>query len=409
MPSEFFWSYLRMMKPNGSFAVQGSTSIKCSSINDGIYQSLALGAKWIFLMDVDQIYPDYTIPRLLESCKKYDAKIMSVLYHCGKAPFAPVAGWSKEIDHNGQKGTIYTNAKGNPWKGEYYPLGNGVVEVEWAGSGGLLIHKDVIDAIGWPPFIDVWENGQGIRNMGHDVNFCYRAKGKGYKVYVDTDVCSDHGRLTYISGLWAKSFTESGMLETMGANLTRQTQDSGYWDTIWQTENLKGIERKDAYRETFDDVAALVDEKSSVADMGCGNGTFLEYLKEKRNAVCHGLDFSSSAIDVIKSKGFEGSIADFRNFEPNGLVEKFDTVVSLHTLEHLIEDGKFLKAMKALCRVGGKVVLATPHLEEIQGYFEHFHQYTENDLKYLMSQEFSKYEVKKNRRDYIVVGYKDNV
>ena len=268
------------MKPNGSLAVQGSSSIKASSINDSIYQAFELGAEWMFLMDVDQTFPPNTIPRLLESAAKYNAKILSVLYHIGRVPYAPVAGWVKEYEYKGEKGYAYVNKNGNAWKSEYGPLGQGVVEVDWAGSGGMLIHRDVVAAIGWPPFLDVWEKGRGARTLGHDVNFCLRAKEKGFKTYVDTTIESDHGKFTYVNRLWAEGFTESGMLEKMGGVLLRHTQESGYWDTIWQTEDIKGQKRGEdcAYRETFMNVMEAVPQGGVVAGIGSAPWVFLPFL-----------------------------------------------------------------------------------------------------------------------------------
>lgn len=406
MPTNFFWSYLRMMKPNGSLAVQGSASVKASSINDGIYQALQLGAEWMFLMDADQLFPTHTIPRLLETAQKHDAKIVSVLYHIGYAPYSPVAGWTKETEYKGAKQTLFVNARGEHWKSSYAKLGTGVVEVDWAGSGGLLIHRDVIDAIGWAPFADVWKEGQGIRDMGHDVNFCLRAKAKGFKIVVDTDVKSDHGKMTYVSAEWAEAFNESNMLEKMNGVLLRHAQEAGYWDTVWQTEHIKGAKRDadSAYRETFRDIAAAVPEGAQVADIGCGPGFLMEHLRTEKGAICTGYDFSAEAIEIVKSKGFDGKVADLRAYSTNGDSGQFDAVVSTHTIEHVQDDHKFVETMKSLCWPGGKVIIATPWVEEIQGHFEHVRDYSDLDMDQLMSAHFKEFEVKKNNRDYVAVG-----
>ena len=406
MPSEFFWSYHRMMKPNGSFAVQGSASVKSSSINDGIYQALQLGAEWMFLMDVDQLFQVNTIPKLLESCKKYDAKIMSVQYQIGKMPYAHVAGWLKEIQYKGQTEYKFVNSKGDAWKGTYAPLGEGVVEVDWVGSGGLLIHKDVVEAIGWAPFRDVWNEQGGVRDLGHDVNFCLRAKEKGFKVYVDTDVVSAHGKFVYSDKLTAEAFHESGMMGKLMETVHKQTMEAGYWNTIWQTEHLKNKNRDEncAYGSTFQDVMEHVPENAFVADVGCGPGFLMDYLRRERKAICSGYDFSSEAIEIVKSKGLNGHVVDLRSYSPNGERATFDVVVSTHTVEHIKDDDKFLETLKALCKPEGKVVVATPWLEEVQGHFEHVRGYSDLELDKLMSEHFKEFKVSKNKRDYIAVG-----
>jgi hypothetical protein len=301
VPMDFFWTYLRMMKPADSFAVEGAAAVKASCYNESMYKALQLGAEWFFLMDVDQLFPVNTIPRLFDVVQKYDAKIVSVLYHVGKAPFSPVAGWVKTDD---QGRDIYVNANGNPWRMEYAPLGDGVVEVDWVGSGGLLVHKDVLDAIGWPPFLDVWQPGQGIRDMGHDINFCLRAKAKGFKTYVDTSLDSAHGKLTYVSKLFAQGFNDADVVGHMDGVLHRQALEADYWDTVWQTEFIKHASRGKSYSETLKDLEELIPENSSVADIGCGAGDVMGHLRETRKAACTGYDFSEKAIEIVKGKGF---------------------------------------------------------------------------------------------------------
>ena len=390
-----------MMKPNGSFALEGNASLKASMYNDSIYKALALGAEWMFLMDVDQVFPVNTIPKLFDTAEKHGAKIVSVLYHLGKPPYGPVAGWFKDLPENK---VGYVNAEGNGWNLNYAPLGKGVVEVDWVGSGGLLVHRDVIDKIQWPPFVDTWTPGRGTRDTGHDINFCLRAKEKGFKIYVDTDVQSDHGKFTYIGKLWADGFNESKMLESMDGILHRNSQESGYWDTVWQIEDIKKANRGLSYKDTLNDLEALVPAGAKVADLGCGLGAVMEHLRDKRKCECTGYDFSEQAIQVVQSKGFSGKIADLRNFVANGDSGQFDVVVTTHTIEHLHDDHALIKGAKSLCKPGGKVIIATPWREEIQGHFEHVHAYSDQDMNALMAKHFLQYEVKKNNRDYVATG-----
>jgi 2-polyprenyl-3-methyl-5-hydroxy-6-metoxy-1,4-benzoquinol methylase len=79
-------------------------------------------------------------------------------------------------------------------------------------------------------------------------------------------------------------------------------------------------------------------------------------------------------------------------------------VVSTHTIEHLQDDHGLIKAMKALSRPGGKIIIATPWIEEIQGHFEHVRGYTDEDMEALMKLNFQNYSWKKNNRDYVAVG-----
>lgn len=400
LPDQFFWSYLKMRKPNGSLAVKGSSSVKCSSINDGIHQALLFGAEWVFLMDVDQTFPPLTIPRLYETVKRHDAKIVSVLYHLGRAPYGPVAGWVKNIE--GQD--AYVNSQGESWRDYYAPLGKGVVEVDWVGSGGLLIHRDVLAKIGWPPFLDEWQPGMSFRKVGHDCTFSERVKEAGFKIYVDTAINSAHGKFQYFDQTWAEGFHQSNMVEHMDGVIHRQALEADYWDTVWQDEHLKGRERDMPYAETFKDIVARVPEGALVADVGCGAGVLMSKLKEAKNAECIGYDFSQEAIDIIEDKGFSGQVKDVRNFKLNGEVGHYDVVVATHVLEHVQEDVGFLRLLKSLCKKGGQVIVATPADPAIQDIDEHVRGYNDKEIADLMSTVFESSEVSKNARDYIAVG-----
>lgn len=402
LPDQFFWSYLRMMKPNGSFAVKGDTSVKASTINDAIYKGLNLGAEWLFLMDVDQIFHTDTIPRLLETAQKHGAKVVSVLYHTGSHPFVPVAGWKKEE----ADGTVaFVNSAGADWKKGYAPLGEGVVEVDWAGSGGLLIHKDVIEAVGWAPFADVWEPKCGRRLMGHDVNFCLRAKEKGFKILVDTAVPSEHGKLMYVGREFAQAFHDSDMEGHLGTVMTSGAQMPAYWDVVWQTENLRKQNRDQAYAETFRDVVAAIPfGVESIADVGCGAGALMDHMdRVVLDADLTGYDFSEKAIEIVKGRGFGGKVADFRTYAPNGDTHSYDAVVSTHVIEHVPDDDRFVSLLRALVKPKGTVVVATPWVEEVQGHFEHVRGYTADSLHEVLARHFKEVRVTKNSRDYVAV------
>jgi 2-polyprenyl-3-methyl-5-hydroxy-6-metoxy-1,4-benzoquinol methylase len=400
LPDQFFWSYLKMRKPNGSLAIKGSSSVKCSSINDGIHQALLYGAEWVFLMDVDQTFPPMTIPRLMDTAKRQGAKIVSVLYHLGRAPYAPVAGWVKEKD--GEE--IYVNAKGESWRDYYAPLGQGVVEVDWVGSGGLLIHRDVLAAIGWPPFLDEWTPGLSFRKLGHDITFSERARAAGFKLYVDTAVNSGHGKFQYFDQTWAEGFNNSNMLDAMGGVIHRQALEAEYWDTVWQDELIRGYEREKQYADTFKAIVDLVPDNAQVADAGCGGGVLMTKLRDEKKAQCTGLDFSAQAIDIIHRKGFPGRVVDFRNFEVNGDGGKYDVVVATHVLEHMQEDKAFLQKLKTMCKRGGQVIVATPAIPEVQDILEHVRGYSDQEIADLMASVFESSNVTKNARDYVAVG-----
>jgi len=55
----------------------------------------------------------------------------------------------------------------------------------------------------------------------------------------------------------------------------------------------------------------MIKEGSSILDLGCGNGTLMQMLRDERKCNCTGIEISPSGVDACKSKGLhvvQGSI-----------------------------------------------------------------------------------------------------
>ena len=96
----------------------------------------------------------------------------------------------------------------------------GLVEVDGLGAGCLLMKRKVIESMK-APFADLI-NEDGTRSLGHDYNFCRKAKKNGFKVYADWDVLCDHHKvvpLVLVAQALKKSFDE-GVKEGKKQKLT---------------------------------------------------------------------------------------------------------------------------------------------------------------------------------------------
>lgn len=98
-------------------------------------------------------------------------------------------------------------------------------------------------------------------------------------------------------------------------------------------------------------------EKGPVLDLGCGDGIFLEFLKNKGiNGI--GLDISERAVELAKSRGLDCRIFDLGEklpFEDNS----FETVILIDTLEHLFMPQEILKEIHRVAK--GYLILSTPN------------------------------------------------
>ena len=139
-------------------------------------QAIAMGAEWILYVDDDHIFQPDTLQRLLA----HNVDIVSALCVRRVAPFLPVI--YDRVDADGEEVKHY-----------FTPEDVGLKPVLAAGAGCLLVRTYVHTALG-PPY---WRFSQTVKGnmVGEDIDFCQRAREKGYKVWCDTDTPIGH-RLT---------------------------------------------------------------------------------------------------------------------------------------------------------------------------------------------------------------------
>jgi len=76
----------------------------------------------------------------------------------------------------------------------------GLVECDAIGSGVMMIKKEVLENIPFP-FRNEYDP-EGIKTKGLDVNFCKRAKEKGYTVWCHTDMKIAHWSTIDLRNVW---------------------------------------------------------------------------------------------------------------------------------------------------------------------------------------------------------------
>lgn len=79
-------------------------------------------------------------------------------------------------------------------------LNEGVIECSGIGSGCMMIKREVLENIPFP-FRNEYDT-DGIKTKGLDINFCERARRKGYKVWCDTDMLVSHWTIQDLKDIW---------------------------------------------------------------------------------------------------------------------------------------------------------------------------------------------------------------
>lgn len=101
-------------------------------------------------------------------------------------------------------------------------------------------------------------------------------------------------------------------------------------------------------------------QPEEVLDVGCGNGHTLDYFRQRHMpAKFYGLDISSAALELAKSKLPEAEfyLSDITQFTSR---KRWQVIVSLETIECLIDPDAGLAKIKSLLKKGGIAYIAVP-------------------------------------------------
>ena len=108
----------------------------------------------------------------------------------------------------------------------------------------------------------------------------------------------------------------------------------------------------------FKIIANLLEENTRILDVGCDDGTLMEFLKKNKNVDIRGIEISKKKVQVCISKGLtvlEGNAEfDLKQFPKNS----FDYVVLGQTLQAFVNPEIVIKE---LLRVGKKAIVTIPN------------------------------------------------
>ena len=105
-------------------------------------------------------------------------------------------------------------------------------------------------------------------------------------------------------------------------------------------------------------ISDLIEKDAKVLDVGCDDGTLMEFLKMNKNANIRGIEISKEKVQICIAKGLtviEGNAEfDLKQF-PN---DSFEYVVLGQTLQAFINPETVIKE---LLRVGNKAIVTIPN------------------------------------------------
>ena len=131
-------------------------------------------------------------------------------------------------------------------------------------------------------------------------------------------------------------------------------------ESFWEGEMLQDPANQLRIRET---AAIIPPDVVTLADIGCGNGVFVNYLAENHKQLeLTGVDRSETALKYVRVNKVEGDVAELP-LEDNS----FDCVTCLEVIEHLPVP-VYKQALKELTRVAkNHIIISVPYDEKLEG------------------------------------------
>jgi len=111
-------------------------------------------------------------------------------------------------------------------------------------------------------------------------------------------------------------------------------------------------------KKEFKIISELIENNTRVLDVGCGDGTLMKYLKDKKNVDTRGLEILKKNVQDCTSKGLsviEGNAEKDLHQFPN---LSFDFVILSQTLQAFLDPENVISE---LLRIGKKAVVTIPN------------------------------------------------
>ena len=136
-----------------------------------------------------------------------------------------------------------------------------------------------------------------------------------------------------------------------------------YWNLRAKKKLLKCTNDLNLENNEIDIFLSLIKKKSTVLDIGCGDGELLRKLKKKNRCKCYGVDFSQNLIQEAKkkSKDIKYFCLDMNKIKDQlKLKNKFDYIITKRSIQNLTswnDQKNFLNQLKFFSKSNTQILL----------------------------------------------------
>lgn len=146
------------------------------------------------------------------------------------------------------------------------------------------------------------------------------------------------------------AFNESGKYYSSANYISHTNSKRGLFNKAYQFIRNSSIRKKEKL------IAEISSKKSSILDIGCGTGEFLNYCKQ--------MGWETEGVEVGESARQQAALNYSLKVSPEieAIGEKKFSVITLwHVLEHIHDLNKYMKFFSSNLEAGGRLVVAVPN------------------------------------------------
>jgi 2-polyprenyl-3-methyl-5-hydroxy-6-metoxy-1,4-benzoquinol methylase len=112
---------------------------------------------------------------------------------------------------------------------------------------------------------------------------------------------------------------------------------------------------------------SFIEPDSIVLDVGCACGDFGTLLKKNKNCIVYGFEYNEGSIEIARQAKIYEDIhqVDLNTFDTINYEEyykKFDNIVILDVLEHLLDSQKVIESLKLFLKDDGCFIISLPNI-----------------------------------------------
>lgn len=145
--------------------------------------------EWIVFIETDIVSSPADFAALYAAATEHELSVVTGLFPMNADnPDAAVAGWNNE---------------GRVSMSEARKQGPGLVEIDYAGWGFMLVRRGVFETLGYPWFCrgTIYGHQEGlVWYRGDDFDTCRRIKDAGFSIHAHTGVLLGHQKQTVVTG-----------------------------------------------------------------------------------------------------------------------------------------------------------------------------------------------------------------